>query len=117
MEDFRGPSRELVGSLKKSWVELESESATAVLSWLRSMGGRRREREPEGEPGSSPTLAELPKALHIPLLGRGTTLSANGLEHSQPNTAEPSHSVLEGPGSFAKGTDFHRPPSWGFPKQ
>lgn len=35
-QGLREPSWELAGSLKKSWVELESESATAVLSWLRS---------------------------------------------------------------------------------
>lgn len=48
-QGLREPSWEPAGSLKKSWVELESDSATAVLSWLRS-GGRRAAGEPRAGP-------------------------------------------------------------------
>lgn len=87
-----------MGSLKKSWVELESESATAVLSWLRS-AGRKREKGWQHEPTTSNTEG-LPKA-SVPAGGLVTALQRRQPKHSR---AQP---VLEAAEPLTKGVNIH----------
>lgn len=79
---FREPSNELAGSLKKSCVELESESATAVLSWLRSKE-KRRERGQQHESTPFPTQRGLPRLSVLV-----TALQRRWPEHSHCDPAE-----------------------------